>query len=102
MGQSPYVKQVVDLQVGQWTPIIAPIDCNVFWIKNPGGNVRETTDQNPNSNSRYELLTVGTLQYLPNYLFGPIMGNYRFKVGDVITNLSADSVPSTVIVTFIA
>lgn len=108
MGQN-YVKQIYQLQVGTWTPIIAPIDCNVFWVQDQGGQqIRECTDPAPNSDSPYDLIKPGVLQFLPQYVPNATMqyqastkGGTRFQSGQVITNLAADTEASTCTVTFI-
>jgi len=104
---SGYKKVIYELQVGVWTPVYAPIACNIFWVQNQDGQaMRECTDVNPGADSAYDILAAGVLQYLPPYSpphgsLDDVMSWTRFRVNDLVTNLQADSEDSTATVTFI-
>ena len=109
MSGRKYAVEIFDLQPGIWQPIVAPIDCNTFWIENPAAAIRECTDNAPDQNSRYKVIRASTLQYLPTYLANTYgldpasINNWRvrFTAGDLVTNVMPDAGAVTVAVTFI-
>ena len=91
-----YKKQVLTLTSGVWTPVVAPIWCNTFWVFSDSGQpVLEDTGGDG--------MNVDTINPLfLQYLSAPAQGSApRFQQGEIITYLSVGSGSINATVTFV-
>ena len=99
-----YAKVIYSIPPSVWTPIVAPIDCNDFWIKcRDNDDMRECTDDDPTPSSPYDLIPGNVMQFLPAYTRYGGAQVTRFLAGDTITHLMPDTdTACTCVVTFVA
>ncbi len=85
------------LSTTQWTPIIAPIDCNYYLIiGNQDGSAMLRCSDDTDASTVYTMQTGGWFSFL-----SPVFSrNYRFKTGDVVTYVKATSGTGPAIVEF--
>jgi len=94
-----YFKVPLSLTATAWVPVVAPIDCDHFWIRAQDGQsviLESMTDRETGDEGFDDILPGGALQYLPLPC-----GSRRFPEGTVITYLRAQSNNCVAVATFI-
>lgn len=91
-----YAKKRYALTSGTWTPVVSPIPCNTFWMRElTGVDMLERTDAGDVSTE--DPIPAGFMVDLPSWRGGTV----RFPEGTTITNVSVPTGSGTCIVTFV-
>lgn len=96
-----YEKRCFDLSANSWTPITAPIACNVFWVKAPAdADIYEDTT---GAGTHWDTISANVLQYIPEWDTHSNAAGFesRFSIGETITYLKSSNGSKRVVVTFI-
>lgn len=98
-----YVKKRFPIDAVNWTPIVAPIDCDMFWMKNIGvgtvtylrTDVADDTTEDALQTGYQEACTTIHLAK------GPTESTWRFPQNSVILYAKADTGTGPLVVTFV-
>jgi len=98
-----YVKKQFALDATSWTPIIAPVDCDMFWFKNIGDGLVTLLRTNVGDPTTEDRLYAGYQETLsfPWQATTPTQPPRRFPVGSVIVYAKPDTGVGPLVVTFV-
>jgi hypothetical protein len=98
-----YVKKRFAIDSTSWTPIIAPVDCDMFWMKNIGAGTVTYLRTDPLDVMTEDHLETGYQESCTqvHVAKGPSESAWRFPAGGVILYAQADTGTGPLVVTFV-
>jgi len=98
-----YFKKRFPIDATNWTPIIAPMDCDMFWLKNVGAGTVTLLRTNASDPNTEDPLQTGFQEACTaiHLAKGPTESTWRFPKDSVILYAKADTGTGPLVVTFI-
>jgi len=98
-----YLKKRFPIDATNWTPIIAPYDCDMFWLKNIGAGSVTLLRTDKDDSATEDTLQTGYQESCTaiHLAKGPTESAWRFPKDAVILYAKADSGTGPLVVTFI-